>query len=90
MALQPSTCLGEPAGMQSGVFYRPRSMAHDQDFYRLEPTLWPPVTTADLHAYVPGTMTGLWEGVLMVRTLETSPAHLVTYFYLLGFTPWRF
>jgi hypothetical protein len=66
MALQPDTCLGKAAGIYGGEFCRPPSMAHDQDFYRLEPTLWPPDTTADLRAYIPGAMTGLWEGVLMV------------------------
>jgi hypothetical protein len=51
-----------------------RSMMQDEDFYRMTPAhdLPPPISS---YVYVPGTLSGLWEGILMVRQILSLLAH---------------
>ena len=44
-----------------------RSAMHDEDFYRIARHLHAPVEAWELLAYIPGLLTGVWEGCYMVR-----------------------
>lgn len=87
--LLADTVYGERAEKQKSPFCHPRSLVHDQDFYRLQPTLSPSATTSYLPAYIPGTLSGLWEGILEVRHSGLGIHHLfnrVKYVCTIGFT----
>ena len=44
-----------------------RSAVHDEDFYRIARHLDAPAEAWELVAYIPGLLTGVWEGCYMVR-----------------------
>ena len=44
-----------------------RSGMHDEDFYRIARHLHAPIEAWELLAYIPGLLTGVWEGCYMVR-----------------------
>ncbi|KAF9238645.1 hypothetical protein BU15DRAFT_47522 [Melanogaster broomeanus] len=51
----------------TGEQQRPsRSATHDEDFYRIARHLDVPAETWELQAYIPGLLTGVWEGSYMV------------------------
>lgn len=54
-----------------------RSAIHDEDFYRIARHLHAPAEAWELLAYIPGLLTGVWEGVYMVR--EFSNWEMVLY-----------
>ena len=49
-----------------------RSAFHDEDFYRIARHLHAPAEAWELAAYIPGLLTGVWEGCYMVRECSDS------------------
>lgn len=49
-----------------------RSVVHDEDFYRIARQLHAPAEAWELLAYIPGLLTGVWEGCYMVRRFSDS------------------
>ncbi|KIK98444.1 hypothetical protein PAXRUDRAFT_684849 [Paxillus rubicundulus Ve08.2h10] len=50
-----------------------RSVIHDEDFYRTARRLHAPTETWELQAYIPGLLTGVWEGSYMVAPSTSCP-----------------
>ncbi|KAF8125639.1 hypothetical protein EV363DRAFT_1175715 [Boletus edulis] len=48
-----------------------RSAMHDEDFYRIARHLHAPTDAWELSAYIPGLLTGVWEGCYMVAPLTS-------------------
>ncbi|KAG8215337.1 hypothetical protein J3R82DRAFT_8931 [Butyriboletus roseoflavus] len=48
-----------------------RSASHDEDFYRIARHLYAPAEAWELLAYIPGLLTGVWEGSYMVAPLTS-------------------
>ncbi|KIJ60890.1 hypothetical protein HYDPIDRAFT_28829 [Hydnomerulius pinastri MD-312] len=51
-----------------------RSDVHDEDFYRIARHLDVPAETWEHQAYIPGLLTGVWEGSYMVAPSSTCPS----------------
>ncbi|KAH0834090.1 hypothetical protein J3R83DRAFT_11375 [Lanmaoa asiatica] len=51
-----------------------RSTNHDEDFYRIARHLHAPAEAWELLAYIPGLLTGVWEGCYMVAPLTSCPS----------------
>lgn len=51
-----------------------RSGMHDEDFYRIARHLHAPIEAWELLAYIPGLLTGVWEGSYMVREFSDYEA----------------
>ncbi|KAH7882781.1 hypothetical protein F5I97DRAFT_318922 [Phlebopus sp. FC_14] len=51
-----------------------RSTVHDEDFYRIARYMDAPTETWELQAYIPGLLTGVWEGTYMVAPSPSCPA----------------